>query len=389
MNKSAYERLGVSATKDDIHRAIESQDAGLYPGAFCKLGPDVLGGDPLWCGAAHADDAGTKALVAYLAYREHKDASVFRGIAQDALVMNLDDLACVGAVDRFMLCNTINRNRFLVGSDAIAAVIDGYADCIRRWAPLGIAIEATGGETADMNDIVRTILVGATLTTRLRRADVVDNDRIQAGDLIVGLSSTGKATYEDRPNSGIGDNGLTLARHALLHRDYARRFPESLAPEVDPEAAYQGPYRLSDPIEECGMSVQEALLSPTRTYVPILKEVLHRLGRDVHGLVHNTGGGLTKCRRFGKGIRYVKDNLFPIPPLFDVMARHGQVEPREMHQTFNMGHRMEVFVPPGSERVVIEASTRFGVDAQVVGRCEASESNKVVLDTLAGTFEYP
>lgn len=388
MTKSAYEALGVSATKEEVHAAVAQTDPGLFPGAFCRIGPDILGDDPQWCSAIHSDDAGTKVLVAYLLFRETGDPSGFRDVAHDALVMNTDDLACIGATDRFLVSNTINRNSFFIPGAVIGEIIAGYEQSLRKLRELGISIVATGGETADMVDVVRTILVGATVATRLPRDQVIDNDRIEPGDLIVGLSSEGQAAYEDRPNSGIGDNGLTLARHALLGRVYAERYPEALSPQVDPQIAYRGPFRLSDTPTELGMSVGAALASPTRTYLPIVKEVLVRLGQEVHGLVHATGGGQTKCSRFGKGIGYLKDNLFSCPPLFSLIAEHGQVEWREMYQTFNMGHRMEVFVPPGAEGAVIATSQKFGVDARVVGRCVGSERNFVRLQTPYGTFEY-
>lgn len=388
MARSAYGALGVSATKDDVHAAVATLDAGLYPGAFCRIGPDVLGGDPDWCAAIHSDDAGTKVLVAYLIFKETGDASVFRGVAQDALVMNLDDLLCIGATDRFLLSNTINRNSFYIPGAVIGAVIAGYEDCIRRLSEQGISIVSTGGETADMVDVVRTILVGATVATRLPRAAVVDNQNIRPGDVIVGLSSTGQATYEDCPNSGIGDNGLTLARHALLCKDYAQKYPEASAPEVKAELAYRGPFRLQDVPAGLGMNVGDALRSPTRTYAPVIKAMLARLSEAIHGIVHNTGGGQTKCSRFGTGVHFVKDNLFPIPPLFQLIAEHGNVEWREMYQTFNMGHRLEVFLPESQAAEVIAISERFGIDAKVVGRCEAGTPGKVTLETEHGRFEY-
>lgn len=387
--KSAYEELGVSATKKDVHAAVDQTDAGLFPGAFCRIGPDVLGGDPEWCSIAHADDAGTKALVAYLLFKESGDARYFRGVAQDALVMNLDDLVCVGAVDNFLLTNTINRNSFHVPGAVIGELIAGYDDLIRRLAPYGVRIVATGGETADMVDAVRTILVGATLTTRIRRDRVVDNALIQAGDAIVGFSNTGQAAYEDRPNSSIGDNGLTLARHALLANGYAAKYPETLAPEVPAGRGYRGPFDLFDKPAGLGMSVGEALASPTRTYAPIVRTLLAKLGRDVHGLVHNTGGGQTKCLRFGRGVRYVKDNLFPCPLLFRLIAEHGGVSWKEMHQTFNMGHRLEAFIPPSRVDEAIAISRQLGVEAQLVGRCEPAEANRVELRTEFGDFTYP
>lgn len=386
---SAYERLGVSATKADVHDAIADTDPGLFPSAFCRIGPDVLGGDPHWCSALHSDDAGTKAILAYLWFRETGEASAFRAIAQDALVMNLDDLACIGACERFLLGNTINRNSFIIPGEVIREVISGYADVVTRLAPYGIEIVPTGGETADMNDAVRTIVVGATLATRLPRDRVIDNGRIRSGDVIVGLSSTGQSIYEDRPNSGIGDNGLTLARHALLRRDYADRYPETHDPRIASTELYRGRYQLDDVPQGLDMSVGEALLSPTRTYAPVVRGVLESLGPEtVHGIVHCTGGGQTKCKNFGRGIAYVKDNLFPTPPLFAEIANAGGVPWREMYQAFNMGHRMELMVDPSAADAVLSAAEKFQIDARIVGRCEASRTNRVVLATPFGDFTY-
>lgn len=386
---SAYQELGVSATKTDVHAAVAQTDPGLFPGAFCRIGIDVLAGDADYCAALHSDDAGTKSLAAYLLFRETGDPSVFRGIAQDALVMNLDDLLCVGATDRFLLGNTINRNSFFIPGAVIAEVIAGYGELIDTLRPLGIDIVATGGETADMNDAVRTIIVGATLATRLRRDRVIDNARIQPGDVIVGLSSTGQATYEPRLNSGIGDNGLTLARHALLANEYVDKYPETLDPSIDRKIAYRGPFRVSDKPEGLGMTVGEAILRPTRTYAPIVRDVLATLSTGaVRGIVHCTGGGQTKCRSFGKGIRYIKDQLFDVPPLFKLIQEHGGVTWKEMYQTFNMGHRMELMVDPALADKVIAIASRYAVDAKVVGRCEKSDVNQVILDTPQGTFEF-
>lgn len=389
MSKTAYEKLGVSATKAEVHAAVAQTDPGLFPGAFCRIGPDVLTGDPKYCAALHSDDAGTKAIAAYLMFRESADPRVFRSLAQDALVMNTDDLACVGAVDAFLLGNTINRNSFVIPGSVIREIIEGYQDVVDHLAGHGIVIRSTGGETADMNDSVRTILVGATLATRMRRDAVVDNSRIKAGDAIVGLSSSGQAVGEDRPNSGIGDNGLTLARHALLSKIYREKYPESLDPGVEPSHSYRGPFLLSDTPEGLGMTVGEALLSPTRTYLPIIRSILGQIGvQEVHGIVHCTGGGQTKCRGFGQNIRYVKDHLFPVPPLFELIQRHGNVSPRDMYQTFNMGHRMELFVPPPHAERVIEIAQSFGVEARVVGRCEESPRNEVVLHTAEEPIRY-
>lgn len=385
---SAYAALGVSAKKEDVHAAIAQINAGLFPSAFCKIGEDVLGGDPDWCSILHADDAGTKAIVAYLVYKSTGDASVFRGIAQDALVMNLDDLLCVGAVDRFLLSNTINRNSFHVGGDVVRETIAGFEACLQRWKPYGIDIVATGGETADMNDSVRTIIVGANLATRMPRSHVIDNGRIRPGDVIVGLSSTGQANYEDAPNSGIGDNGLTLARHALLSEAYRFRHPETVAPELDRKVSYRGPFHLQARPEGLGMTVGEALLSPTRTYAPVVRAILAAFREDVHGIVHNTGGGLTKCLRFGTGVAFIKNNVFECPPIFRLVAEHGEVGWKEMYQTFNMGHRMELFVPPGRAEAVVTIASHFAIEAKIVGRCESSHANSVHIESEFGKFDF-
>ncbi|QDU63990.1 Phosphoribosylformylglycinamidine cyclo-ligase [Planctomycetes bacterium Pan216] len=385
---TAYEQLGVSASKEEVHAAVAQTDPGLYPGAFCRIGPDTLGGDPDWCSALHADGAGTKSIVAYLRFRETGEAKVFRSLAQDALVMNLDDLACVGAVDRFLLANTIDRNSRCVPGAAIEEIIRGYQQCLELLDRQGIRVTPTGGETADVGDSVRTLIVNAVLATRLSRERVVDNSRIQEGDLIIGLSSTGQTTDEDLPNSGIGSNGLTLARHTLLHRSYAEKYPETLAPETDPSVAYRGPFRLEDCPRGLKMTIGEALLSPTRPYAPIVRDVLGTLPGEVHGIVHNTGGGQTKCRSFGDGIAYLKDNLFEVPPLFRLIAEHGEVAWKEMYGTFNMGHRLELMVSPSVANSVIDISRRYGVDAKIVGRCERAEINTVTLATPFGTFTY-
>jgi phosphoribosylformylglycinamidine cyclo-ligase len=381
--------LGVSATKEDVHKAVAALDEGLFPGAFCRIAEDVLGGDPEFCCAQHSDGAGTKVLVAYLVYRETGDVSVFRGVAQDSLVMNTDDLLCIGAVDRFLVANSIGRNSFYIPGEVIAQIIGGYEDCIRTLRSHGVEVASTGGETADLVDSVRTLVVDSTVATRLRRSHVIDNRGIRPGDLIVGLSSTGQATYEATPNSGIGSNGLTLARHCLLSKEYAQRYPESVAPEIDRSEIYRGPFHVDDEPSDLGMSVGRALSSPTRTYAPILREILSQHRADVHGVVHNTGGGQTKCKGFGVGVRYVKDNLFESPPLFRLIAEHGKVSWWEMYQTFNMGHRMELMVAPSVAERIVEISRGFGVAAQVVGRCERAEQNEVVIHSPFGTFQYP
>jgi phosphoribosylformylglycinamidine cyclo-ligase len=386
---SLYARLGASATKDDIHRAVAGVDAGLFPDAFCRLGPDTLGGDPAWCAALHADGAGTKAIVAYLAFRETGDPAAFAGLAQDAAVMNLDDLLCVGAVERFALVNTIGRNAKLVPGAAVQALVEGYARFCERMAEQGIAIAFTGGETADLGDAVRTLVVDAAIATRLPRSAVIDPSRIVPGDVIVGLSATGQASYEDSPNSGVAANGLTLYRHVLLRHEYAERYPETLAPETDRQLAYRGPYRLEDTPAGLGMSVGAALLSPTRTYAPIIRKLLAELPGAIHALIHNTGGGLGKCLRFGRGIHFVKDNLFPLPPLQRLTAELAKLGPAELARTFHGGHRMEIYLPAALADRACAIARAFQVDARVVGHCAASPdgANRVTVQAPWGAAE--
>lgn len=389
--KSAYEQLGVSATKEDVHRAIENSDAGLYPGAFCRIAEDLLGGSKRYCSALHCDGAGTKALVAYLHFKTTGDASVFRGIAQDAIVMNLDDLACVGATDKFLLANAIARNSFYVPGEVIKEVVQGYQDFCAAMEPFGIEIIATGGETADLVDNVRTIVVDATLATRLRRDRVIDNSKISKKDVIVALSSTGQTNYETVPNSGIGSNGLTLARHALLTKRYAETHPETISPEIPQEAVYRGPFLLHDYPDEIDMTIGSALLSPTRTYAPVLRAILREVRNHVHGIVHCTGGGVTKCLNFGHGIHYIKNNLFPTPPLFKLIAQHGQVDGREMLQTFNLGQRMELFVTPRGVETVLAVAEDFNLEARIIGECREnteSKGNRLTVESEFGNHEF-
>lgn len=385
-----YERLGATSGKADVHAAVAGTDPGIFPTAFCRIGPDVLGGDPEWCNALHADGAGTKALVAYLHYRETGRAKCFRWIAQDSIVMNLDDLICIGATDRFLLSNAIGRNRALVPGEVIASVVAGYTDVINMLASQNVTIVATGGETADLGDSVRTLVVDSTLATRLRRDHVIDAMNIRPGDVIVGFASTGKAIYETRPNSGIGSNGLTLARHVLLHHDYRDRYPETVCPQSDPASTYRGPFHLDDAHVELDMSIGEALRSPTRTYAPVIKAILDEMRPAVHGIVHNTGGGLFKCRLFGRGLRYVKDHLFPCPPIFSLIHLAGELSAHDMYHTFNMGHRMEMYVAPDDAPRVIELCRPFGIAARVVGRVEKNddpETNSVIVDGPLGVVD--
>jgi phosphoribosylformylglycinamidine cyclo-ligase len=371
MAAEAYLSRGVSPTKDDVKKAVAGQSRGLFPGAFCKLLPDMAG-DEEYCTAVHADGAGTKASAAYLMYRETGSREWFKGISQDSLVMNTDDLACIGAVGGFHLSNTIGRNAHRIDGACIAAVIDGYVECIARLSELGIDVEMTGGETADVGDLVQTLIVDSTVIVRIRQKDVITTSDIRPGDAIVGLSSTGMASYETRENSGMGSNGLTAARHLLLRHDYLLRYPETVSntiPEVD---AYCGRFLIHDRLPGSKMSVGEAILSPTRTYLPIVRDLLVQSPGLVHGMIHCTGGGLAKCRDFGDALLYIKDSLFETPPLFAAILSSGGIASSEMYKVFNMGHRLEVYCDPSDASTVVSAASRHGVAAKVIGRVEAA-----------------
>ena len=385
-----YLDRGVSPTKEDVHRAIAKHSAGEVPGAFCKVIADPAG-DPNMVGVMHADGAGTKSSVAYLLYAETGDASAFAGIAQDSLVMNTDDLLCIGATTGFLVSNTIGRNAHRVRGDVISAIIDGYEACAAMLRTHGIEITLTGGETADVGDLVRTVIADSTVFARVPRAAVSDFSRVAAGDLIVALSSTGKANYEERENSGIGSNGLTLARHALLAHSYAERFPESFSETIPADKVYCGRFQLKDALPGSSQDIAWGLLSPTRTYLPVVRAILaSELASQINGILHCSGGGQTKCRGFGRGLHYVKEALFPTPPLFQAIQDSG-IEAKQMYQVFNMGHRMEFYVRPAAAAGVIAAAQRFGVEAKVVGRIEAnagSEANRVSIAAQGRTFEY-
>lgn len=387
-----YEDRGASADKGDVHKAIAGEHPGLYPGAFCKVLPDTLTGSPDHCLLIHADGAGTKSILAYLHWKETGDAGVFRGVAQDALVMNIDDLGCVGSFGPYLLSNTIGRNAKLVPGEVIAEIIAGYRDCIATLREQGIAVESGGGETADLGDTVRTLVVDSTVVARARRADILTGDRLRPGLAIVGLSSGGKAVYEARENSGLGSNGFTLLRHEFLSSHYKQKYPEVFAPEIA-DLAYTGRFRLSDPLPGASMTVGEALLSPTRTYLPVLKAVLEQAGPRVAAIFHNTGGGQAKCLRFGKGLLYVKDNLFDPQPVFRYLKESGPLEPRELYRTLNMGHRMEILCDPAAAPDIIAISQGFGIAAQVVGRTESNPAsttgaNRLLIRDGKAEFEY-
>lgn len=385
-DKSAYEQLGASASKAGVHAALKSAGMDESSSYFARLNADIAG-DPNFMSFLHADGAGTKAIVAYLLFKETGNAEVFAGLAQDALVMNLDDVFCTGLPTGLLLSNAIARNARLITDDCIAAIIRRYKELVSELAAHGINIDLSGGETADMGDVVRTLVVDATLAGRIAKKNIVDCNNIIPGDAIVGLSSTGKANYEKVANSGMGSNGLTLARHALLAKT---QLAEVCDPQIDAAVAYRGPFKVTDKPAGLGMSVGEALLSPTRTYAPVLKQVFEKLGSDVHGVIHATGGAMTKVLRFGQGNRYVKDNLFPIPALFQLIQEHGKVSAKEMYQVFNMGQRMELYVPATRAADVIAISKSFGIEARQIGRVEksADEKNSVVVKSSQGEFTY-
>lgn len=388
MSDQRYSQRGVSATKDDVHKAIASIDKGLFPKAFCKIVPDHLTNDPNSCIVMHADGAGTKSSLAYMYWKETGDLSVWKGIAQDALVMNLDDLLCVGATDNIMLSSTIGRNKNNIPGEVIAAIIQGTEELIADLAQHDVHIYSTGGETADVGDLVRTIIVDSTVTARMNRADVIDNARIQAGDVIVGLASSGQATYESQYNGGMGSNGLTSARHDVFSKMLAEQYPESFDPSVPEGLVYAGQKSLTD-ATETPLDAGKLVLSPTRTYAPIVKAILNQVDRkQIHGMVHCSGGAQTKILHFIDEFHVVKDNLFDTPPLFQLIQEQSGTDWKEMYQVFNMGHRMELYVPEAIANTLISISQSFGVDAQVVGRVEASPKKQLTILSPYGEFGY-
>ena len=385
-----YRLRGVSADKEDVHNAIKHIDKGLYPSAFCKILPDVLTGDERFCTLMHADGAGTKSSLAYAYWRETGDLSVWKGIAQDAIVMNLDDLLCVGATDNILLSSTIGRNKRLIPSEVISAVINGTEEILASLRELGVGIWSTGGETADVGDLVRTIICDSTVTCRMPREEVIDNGHIAGGDLIVGLASFGQATYEEAYNGGMGSNGLTSARHDIFSKAIAEKYPETFDGELPSEVTYVGRRSLTEPVPGLdGVDFGRLVLSPTRTYAPIVVKVLAELRKAIHGMVHCTGGAQTKVLHFVEKKHVIKDNLFPIPPLFRHLLEEGKTPAGEMYKVFNMGHRLEFYVPDAdtADRI-IEISKSFGVDARIIGRVEESEANRLTLTSELGTFEY-
>ena len=384
-----YDQRGVSATKDDVHKAIANVDKGLFPKAFCKIVPDYLTGDEAYCLVMHADGAGTKSALAYMYWKETGDLSVWKGIAQDALIMNIDDLLCVGATDTILLSSTIGRNKNLIPGEVISALINGSEELLKDLNKHGLNIISTGGETADVGDLVRTIIVDSTVTARLKRNKVIDNARIQAGDVIVGLASYGKATYETEYNAGMGSNGLTSARHDVFSKYLATKYPESFDASVPDELVYSGSKKLTDGLVDIPLDIGKLVLSPTRTYAPIIKKVLDKFSpHQIHGMVHCSGGAQTKILHFIDNLHIVKDNLFEIPPLFKMIQKESNTSWREMYQVFNMGHRMELYVPEELATEIINISKSFDVEAQIVGRVEATDSKKLTIRSEKGVFEY-
>ena len=382
-----YQLRGVSAEKEDIHNAIKNLDKGLYPNAFCKIIPDILGNDNEYCNIMHADGAGTKSSLAYLYWKETGDLSVWSGIAQDAIVMNTDDLLCVGATDKMLLSSTIGRNKNLIPGEVISAIINGTEEFLEKLRSLGCGIYLTGGETADVGDLVRTVIVDSTVTARMRRDEVIENN-IQPGDVIVGFASSGQATYETSYNGGMGSNGLTSARHDVFAHYLAEKYPESYDDRMPNDLAYSGNYKLTDAIEGLGLDAGKLVLSPTRTYAPVVKKMLDELRPMIHGMVHCSGGALTKVMHFVENMHVVKNNLFPIPPLFRIIQEQSGTDWKEMYKVFNMGQRLEVYVPQAYAQQVIDIARSFNIDAQLCGYCEKAEQNKLDIISPYGTFTY-
>lgn len=391
MSDLKYDQRGVSAGKEDVHNAIKNIDKGLFRNAFCKIIPDILGNDADWCNIMHADGAGTKSSLAYVYWKETGDLSVWRGIAQDAIIMNLDDLLCVGATNNILLSSTIGRNKNLIPGEVIAEIINGTEEILAELRQIGIGIYSTGGETADVGDLVRTIIVDSTVTCRMKREDVISNDRIKPGDVIVGLASSGQASYEKEYNGGMGSNGLTSARHDVFHKYIAEKYPESYDPAVPYELVFAGNKKLTDQIEidaSTTLTAGKLVLSPTRTYAPVIKKIFDRYRKDIHGMVHCSGGAQTKVLHFIDNLHVIKDNLFPLPPLFKLIREQSDTDWQEMYRVFNMGHRMELYVNENIAIDLIAISREFNIDAQVVGRVEAAEKKQVTIRSEFGEFVY-
>ncbi len=388
MSSNRYMQRGVSAAKEDVHKAISKLDKGLFPQAFCKISPDILGGDESFCNIMHADGAGTKSSLAYLYWKETGDLSVWRGIAQDAVVMNTDDLICVGATDQMLLSSTIGRNKNLIPGEVIGEIINGTEEVLEMLRDNGIGIYSTGGETADVGDLVRTIIVDSTVIARMKRSDVISNGNIQAGDVIVGLASDGQANYEKQFNGGMGSNGLTSARHDVLNKYLAEKYPESFDPQVPRDLVYSGSKNLMEPVAGTPLNVGQLILSPTRTYAPIVKALLSELRGHIHGMVHCSGGAQTKVLHFVDKVHVIKDNLFEMPVLFDMIQKESGTDFKEMYQVFNMGHRLEIYINPKFADQIISIAQSFGIPAQIVGRVEAYDGKKLTIQSKHGEFVY-
>ncbi|MCE1198590.1 MAG: AIR synthase related protein [Marinilabiliales bacterium] len=387
-NHQRYIRRGVSASKEDVHEAIRHIDKGLFPKAFCKIIPDILGNDPEYCNIMHADGAGTKSSLAYLYWKETGDLNVWKGIAQDAIVMNLDDLICVGATDNILLSSTIGRNKQLIPGEVVAAIIRGTEEFCEKMQELGISIHLTGGETADVGDLVRTIIVDSTVTCRMKRSEVISADRIKPGNVIIGLSSYGKASYEDFYNGGMGSNGLTSARHDLFDHYLADKYPESFDPSLPRDLVYSGKLKVTDRVAAPGLDAGQLVLSPTRTYAPVVRQILDRYRSSVDGIIHCSGGAQTKVLHFVDNVHVVKDNLFEIPELFRLIQEFSQTDWHEMYKVFNMGHRLELYVKEEIADDILQISSSYGIEAKVIGRVEPFEGKKVTIRSPYGTFEY-
>ncbi len=388
MSDQRYNLRGVSASKEDVHNAIKNIDKGIFPKAFCKIIPDILGGDSEYCNIMHADGAGTKSSLAYMYWRETGDLSVWKGIAQDALIMNIDDLLCVGAVDNILVSSTIGRNKLLIPGEVISAIINGTDELLEELRSMGVNAYSTGGETADVGDLVRTIIVDSTVTCRMKRSDVISNHTIQPGDVIVGLSSYGTANYEKSYNGGMGSNGLTSARHDVFSNYLAKKYPESYDNNLPKDLVYSGSYSLTQNIEELGIDAGKLVLSPTRTYAPVIKRILDTIRPHIHGMVHCSGGAQTKVLHFVDNVKIVKDNLFPVPPLFRIIQKESNTDWKEMYKVFNMGHRMEIYLPQQYAQEVIDISRSFGIEAQIAGRVETSTKKELLIESEFGKFEY-
>jgi len=383
-----YAQRGVSASKEDVHNAIKNVDKGLFPQAFCKIVPDYLTGNEDYCLVMHADGAGTKSSLAYMYWKETGDISVWKGIAQDALIMNIDDLLCVGATDNIMLSSTIGRNKNLITGEVISEIINGTEELLADLKEHGVSIYSTGGETADVGDLVRTIIVDSTVTARMKRSDVISNHNIKGGDVIVGLSSSGQATYEKEYNGGMGSNGLTSARHDVFDKYLAEKYPESFDAAVPEELVYSGKVKLTDKVEGSPINAGKLVLSPTRTYAPVIKKILENYRGNIHGMVHNSGGAQTKVLHFVKDVHVIKNNMFDVPPLFKLIQEQSGTDWKEMYQVFNMGHRMEIYLPEEFAKEIIEISESFGIEAKVIGEVESYKGKKLTINSKFGTFEY-